>query len=146
MTKTAVKLGLQTKINPETGCWEWQGAKNKKGYGRLAQGLTHRLMYALWFKEEPGDRFVCHHCDNPGCINPTHLFLGTHQDNMEDAYQKGRIQRKLTPDDVRAIRSAKQGCVVLGRIYGINPKTVWEIRTRKIWKSVDPPSPNPAKP
>lgn len=80
-------------------CWEWQGGKNPKGYGRVKRAgsheSTHRVAYELHNGEGPGDLFVCHHCDNPPCANPSHLFLGTQSDNMVDAVEKGRVS---TPD------------------------------------------------
>lgn len=78
------------------GCWEWQGAKAKQGYGLLAidyrNRLAHRLAYHAWYGIDPGDLFVCHHCDNPSCIRPDHLFLGTAADNTQDAVIKGRTR------------------------------------------------------
>jgi hypothetical protein len=139
MNNLAMQLGLRAKKLPN-GCWEWQGTKGPKGYGRLKwehkQYRAHRLAYEVWYGEDPGDMFVCHHCDNTSCINPAHLFLGTHEQNMEDAYRKGRIARKLTAEDVLAIRASEAGGTELGRLYGINPKTIWEIRKRLIWKGV----------
>ncbi len=79
-----------------SGCWEWQGAQDRQGYGfiksqRGMQMRAHRLSYELFYKKEiPENIFVCHKCDNPKCVNPQHLFLGTVQDNTQDMMKKGR--------------------------------------------------------
>ena len=76
-------------------CWEWQGAKLPRGYGKLGAGGKHRgwilATHVSWFLHtgKAPDRFVLHTCDNPKCVNPKHLFLGTHQDNMDDQGVKG---------------------------------------------------------
>lgn len=93
------------KVNPATQCWEWQGATKKRsessgdhpyGYftlgmnGRAKKMFAHRASYAVHNNQDPGKMFVCHKCDNPICINPDHLFLGTTTDNMRDMISKGR--------------------------------------------------------
>lgn len=82
------------------GCWEWQGAANKKtGYGvinwRGETRYTHRVAWEFWCGLIPDGLFVCHGCDNRKCMRPDHLFLGTNQDNIDDMVQKGR-QKKET--------------------------------------------------
>lgn len=80
----------------ESGCWEWQGSLNEKGYGQLflRNGkiiLAHRYSFEIFIGDLMG-LFVCHRCDNPKCVNPFHLFRGTNTDNMRDAKAKGRLQ------------------------------------------------------
>lgn len=77
------------------GCWEWQASKLKQGYGMMRwrgrNRLAHRIALELWTGDIPPDDLdVLHACDNPSCVRPAHLFLGTHSDNMQDMFAKGR--------------------------------------------------------
>ncbi len=80
---------------PESGCWLWQGRHDQNGYGQIsfnyAKWRVHRLLYTLLREPIPDSLFLCHKCDNPPCVNPGHLFIGTQQDNMQDALAKGRM-------------------------------------------------------
>ncbi len=80
------------------GCWEWQGNRSESGYGRVkidgVRWQAPRLAYKLWHGRLARDLFVCHACDNPPCVRPDHLWLGTQADNLRDAYAKGR---KVSP-------------------------------------------------
>ena len=87
----------------EKGCWEWQGGKIAKRYGGIQMGATinelaHRVSYLMHKGEVPEHLEVCHHCDNGFCVNPDHLFLGTHTENMQDASRKKRWSKK--PNDL----------------------------------------------
>jgi len=79
----------------EDGCWIWKGCKDKGGYGYIGiKGSTlkaHRVAKTLESGPIPHGMFVCHHCDNPPCCNPDHLFIGTNTDNVRDAKSKGRL-------------------------------------------------------
>lgn len=81
-----------------TRCWEWVGSLNKDGYGLYYNGRnigSHRYSYLITFGEFDTKLNVLHKCDNPKCVNPHHLFLGTQQDNMRDKFKKGRQSRVI---------------------------------------------------
>ena len=83
-----------TEVDPASGCWIWTGSTDKFGYGRISGSgenfKAHRWSYQYYFGKFEQSLHVLHSCDNPGCVNPLHLFLGTHQDNMDDMNNKGR--------------------------------------------------------
>lgn len=101
------RLDFQSTLNAETGCIEWVGARQATGYGALnIRGkvvAAHRLSYELNVGPIPDGMFICHKCDNPPCVNPEHLFLGTNADNIEDMRKKGRAAwaRREMPDWVK---------------------------------------------
>ena len=87
-------------IKQENGCWEWIGCKWRTGYGYIRKAgkhiAAHRYFYTLHKGFEiPENMCVCHTCDNPSCVNPNHLFLGTQLDNIRDMYAKGRQANQL---------------------------------------------------
>lgn len=148
------------KVRVEGDCWVWTAARNRQGYGqfwdpqRRTMGLAHRFAYEKFVGELVHHRFqpgsvgevVCHRCDNPACVRPDHLFIGTQLDNMRDAVNKGRIRdssgvrngrAKLSPDDVTAIRSSVTGRhgerSALARRWGISTGHVSKILKGDVW-------------
>ena len=71
-------------------CWEWTGLKYPSGYGRFCKKYAHRFSYEIHKGEIYNNLKVCHSCDNPSCVNPEHLWLGTQKDNVQDRDKKGR--------------------------------------------------------
>ena len=82
-------------VDKNSGCWVWTRGKSRAGYGRCKGSYTHVRMWELVNGPVPAGMEVCHTCDNPSCINPEHLFLGTHQQNMQDMFTKGRDTNHL---------------------------------------------------
>lgn len=143
-----------------SACWEWQGHKTAKGYGQIGLGTrdkglayAHRVSYMLATGEDPGDRLVCHRCDNPPCVNPAHLFLGSSMDNSHDARDKDRLvlpepsrgeantHAKLNELQVREIyrRRVLGGEMVtsLAVEFNVSPANISAIAKRKIWKHIN---------
>ena len=83
-----------TSVKVESGCWNWILGKNKRGYGyTYVRGIAigaHRISFAAFRSGNAHELLTCHHCDNPACVNPHHMFLGTDKENMQDMVKKGR--------------------------------------------------------
>ncbi|MBP8196936.1 MAG: HNH endonuclease [Chromatiaceae bacterium] len=102
------------------GCWQWKGAKKASGYGKLSPSagvflVAHRIAWEIHNGPIPEGLFVCHHCDNPECTNPEHLFLGTPQDNMDDKVRKGRW-KGMHPRRTEPLPIKKRRPRVMGRL------------------------------
>ena len=141
-------------------CWDWMASTDHGGYGRFGlDGRTsaaHRIAWQLVEGDLPDGMRVCHHCDNPGCCNPEHLFVGTDLDNARDRDKKGRgnpgwiageghPNAKLTEDDVRFIRKLFDDGANrkdIATFFGVSGSTIDIIGARKTWKHVfdTPPS------
>lgn len=146
----ATKARLLSRTVTINGCWEWQGAKNKKGYGSVSVGgvvvLAHRLSYRVHFGPL-GDNLVCHRCDNPKCVNPAHLFLGTASDNVRDMRRKGREPenptRKISAADARSMREkyavGTHGATKLAKEYGLAREYVHAILRGDYWPNAGGP-------
>jgi hypothetical protein len=136
----------------DDGCFRWTREKNLKGYGRfLWKGqryAAHRFVYAITRMSDPGELLVLHHCDNPGCVNPEHLFLGTARDNTIDMCRKGRHadfrgeaspSRVLTNEKVVAIRLAcghRKTQTAIAKEFGVHTATVSSIVRRETWRHI----------
>jgi len=121
------------------GCWHWIGAQNERGYGMFAydgERLAHRVAYKL-FKGPIDHQCVLHQCDNPPCVNPDHLFLGTRYDNHLDMLKKARGKKKLSIDDVRAIRCDNRSLKQIALQYDVTPNMISLIQRRKNWSWLD---------
>lgn len=133
------------------GCWEWRGYRNSLGYGGTVDDLgktrpAHRASWELTFGPIPPGLFVCHRCDNPGCVNPGHLFLGTQRDNIQDASRKGRVSRgehrhcaRLSEVSVALIRRRHAEGETQNRLaaeFGVTRQAIWHVVHRKSWKHI----------
>ena len=89
-----VKFWEKVDKNLNPPCWEWVAGKNRKGYGTFATKnkiyRAHRFSWTIHYGKIPKGLFVLHHCDNPSCVRPSHLWVGTQLENMKDMYAKGR--------------------------------------------------------
>jgi hypothetical protein len=151
------EIALCYTVTP-SGCWEWSGAQTLScGYGVLTinrvRVRAHRLAWELVHGPVPAGMFVCHHCDNPRCVRPAHLFLGTPRDNVEDMIAKGRAVLAAGPrgsghgmaklDESAVARILRRGNAGERRLdiasdYGVDPSTVGLILRRKTWAHVRP--------
>jgi len=155
-------------VNETGSCWLWTGAvRQKSGYGVFSftareQIYAHRFAWEITRGPIPDGLIVCHHCDVRNCVNPEHLFIGTHKDNTQDAARKGRMSHgdahwtrrnpsavlrgsrvglaKLTEDQVCEIRRACTGRrgeqTEFARRFGVQPAVIGKILRREIWRHV----------
>ena len=131
----------------ETGCWLWMGWRNQKGYGQVwvngKSAGAHRVSWSLHNGPIPEGLCVCHTCDNPPCVNPAHLWVGTNAENHEDKVAKKRhgygethSKAKLTERDVLDIRASRESDVALARRYGVTHQAVASARSGEHWKHI----------
>lgn len=126
------------------GCWLWMGARGPLGYGAFWDGKkvlrAHRYAWAVTNGEIPEGLFACHKCDNPPCVNPDHLFLGTRTENQRDMAVKERTNTtKLTESEVRAMRRAYRLGIsqdVLAHVFGVDQTNVSQVVRRQSWPHI----------
>jgi len=148
MKKFEERFWSKVKRIPFHECWEWLGA-TRGGYGRLCRNRqwfsAHRISYELTKGMIPKGMCVCHSCDNPGCVRPDHLFLGTHVENMKDMVKKGRASKrkgsshprsKLTENKIVEIRKENLSMSKIAAKYGIGKTTVFHILNKNTWNHI----------
>ena len=145
----AEKLASRRRFHELSGCWIWTGAVNGQ-YGTVWHDgknlYAHRVSYELFCGEIPVGLVVCHRCDTPLCVNPSHLFVGTYLDNQHDCMAKGRWTRgsrhgmaRLDEGAVKAIRQRKKSgekTDALAAEFGVHPATVRKAVAKKSWAHV----------
>lgn len=131
-------------------CWIWTGSTHRQGYGRIGfrgnrAAYAHRVAWILTNGEIPSGMVVCHSCDNPPCVNPAHLFLGTQRENMLDAKRKGRLlgngrkgsdnnKSRLTEAQAARAKFGSEKLTPLAREFGVSYQALHEIRKGNTWK------------
>ena len=147
-------------IDPSTdGCWNWHRKMEPRTYCTIkvdrsrCNRYVHHVSWEIHYGPIPDGLFVLHRCDNPRCVRPDHLFLGTNSDNMKDCSQKGRIngcttmswhgelspKSKLTWDAVTDIRTNGDSLTTLAARYGVTKGTIWKVRMNMVWSEVARP-------
>lgn len=123
-----------------SGCWNWTASVSNLGYGVCSynggQAAAHRFSYVYFNGEIPDGMDVLHSCDNASCVNPSHLSVGTHQQNMIDRAVRLRGAKKLNPELVRQIRNSNESQRKIAKSYGVTQALIWRIKTERIWKHV----------
>ena len=126
-------------------CWDWQGGKDREGYGLFkvlgTSRLAHRVAYTLATEEPIDDQVIRHRCDNSTCVNPSHLEVGTHADNVADRVRRKRSafgelsgRAKLTEGQVLDIAGDPRSAIDIASDYPVSVDTIRSIKQKRIWK------------
>lgn len=122
------RLWAQVEIAGPDECWLWRGYLTNGGYGQIGlnyKSITvHRASYEVSIGPIPAGMCVLHRCDVRACVNPAHLFLGTHRDNTQDMVRKGRAHGQLSDEFKRTIARAEGGQREVARRFGVSHRTV----------------------
>ena len=147
MTLATLTASFWGKVRITPGCWEWTAARNQAGRGILnprlcrkngLSPLAYRISWLIHFGPIPSGLHVLHSCDNPGCVNPNHLFLGSPLDNTLDMMRKRRGGKsKLSEDQVRMIRGDQRPRRVIAKEYGVSLNQVQKIKSGYSWSWID---------
>lgn len=148
------KERFEAKLRITPGCWIWTANIDRYGYGKIKIAgkdlKAHRFSYSIYVNAEIGSLYVLHRCDNPRCVNPDHLFVGTAADNMKDRDRKGRRstksgwprrsgsshgRSKLTETDVIAIRSDSRTQVEIAKQFGVGRTQISKIKCGENWRA-----------
>lgn len=155
------RFNSKWKVDSVSGCWVWTASIAGKGYGQIKlpkqrkQIYAHRLSYLIHKGELQDGQFVCHTCDNPRCVNPEHLFVGTAKDNQQDMKAKGRhlygsknVRAVLNDEIVKEILIDLSGDAsqsAIAKHYGVSQITISRIKRGERWAHLNP-SPSKAIP
>jgi hypothetical protein len=155
--EAALRPSFWAQVDMLGECWVWTGARTSAGYGHLRYGghdfSAHRCSFELTHGALPADMFVCHRCDNPPCVNPAHLFLGSPKDNTADMHRKGRASRMgLRGEASASARTTDEGIIQirldfargattteLSRQFGYSEYYIRKIVKGKAWEHVGGP-------
>jgi hypothetical protein len=157
--KASVESRFWAKVDKSGDCWLWTASLLKDGYGKFNVGskidstnralLAHRVSWQLAHGEIPPGLCVCHHCDNPPCVNPEHLFLGTHEENMRDMAAKGRRAMAVGDEngnskltwakvmEMRELAALGESKRALGRRFGVSDVAAGAAITGRTWREAN---------
>jgi hypothetical protein len=151
----AERFWCKASVKSTAECWDWKACKLPSGYGLIQVNeklqLAHRIAWQITHGEIPPGLVICHKCDRPSCVNPSHLFLGTMKDNQSDMASKGRsahgernAHAKLSQLDIATIRnrykrgSKTDGLSQIAVTYGVSFQLISLIVNKKIWRHEPP--------
>jgi hypothetical protein len=136
----SVRLCEKVKPDEASGCWHFSGSKDRLGYGTIGYDgkviKAHRAAWMIANGPIPPTLHVLHKCDTPSCVNPDHLWLGTHDENMRDKVKKGRQTRagrpkKLSPEDRAHIQTSSEPGISLAARYGVSQSLISAVRKER---------------